>query len=56
MSDMCYNDREFSRCGGVEEPQTAKGIVKINYKEDFEVVVELMAGDEPYKIGEVDDF
>lgn len=56
MSDMCYNDREFSRCGGAEEPQTAKGIVKINYKEDFEVVVELMAGDEPYKIGEVDDF
>lgn len=56
MSDICYNDREFSRCGGAEEPQTAKGIVKINYKEDFEVVVELMAGDEPYKIGEVDDF
>lgn len=56
MSDMCYNDREFSRCGGAEEPQTAKGIVKINYKEDFEVVVELMAGEEPYKIGEVDDF
>ena len=53
---MCYNDREFSRCGGAEEPQTAKGIVKINYKEDFEVVVELMAGEEPYKIGEVDDF
>nr|DAK64682.1 MAG TPA: protein of unknown function DUF285 [Caudoviricetes sp.] len=48
MSDICYN--------GAEEPQTAKGIVKINYKEDFEVVVELMAGDEPYKIGEVDDF
>lgn len=56
MSDMCYNYREFSRCGGAEEPQTAKGIVKINYKEDFEVVVELMAGEEPYKIGEVDDF
>lgn len=52
MSDY----REISRCGGAEEPQTAKGIVKINYKEDFEVVVELMAGDEPYKIGEVDDF
>lgn len=48
MSDICYN--------GAEEPQTAKGIVKINYKEDFEVVVELMAGEEPYKIGEVDDF
>lgn len=41
-------------CGTEEKPSTAKGIVKINYKEDFELVVELLAGDKPYKLGDED--
>lgn len=41
-------------CGTEEKPSTAKGLVKINYKEDFELVVELLAGDKPYKLGEED--
>ena len=41
-------------CGTEEKTSTAKGIVRINYKEDFELVVELLAGDKPYKLGEED--
>lgn len=41
-------------CGTEEKPSTAKGIVRINYKEDFELVVELLAGDKPYKLGDED--
>lgn len=41
-------------CGTEETSSTAKGLVKINYKEDFELVVELLAGDKPYKLGEED--
>lgn len=41
-------------CGTEEKPSTAKGIVKINYKEDFELVVELLAGDKPYQLGDED--
>ncbi len=39
-------------CGTEEKTSTAKGIVKINYKEDFELVVELLAGDKPYQLGD----
>lgn len=41
-------------CGSEEKTSTAKGLVKINYKEDFELVVELLAGDKPYKLGDED--
>lgn len=41
-------------CGTEEKTNTANGIVKINYKEDFELVVELLAGDKPYKLGDED--
>lgn len=41
-------------CGTEEKTSTAKGIVRINYKEDFELVVELLAGDKPYKLGDED--
>lgn len=41
-------------CGTEEKPSTAKGLVKINYKQDFELVVELLAGDKPYKLGDED--
>lgn len=41
-------------CGTEEKPSTAKGIVRINYKEDFELVVELLAGDNPYTLGDED--
>lgn len=41
-------------CGTEEKPSTAKGLVRINYKEDFELVVELLAGDNPYKLGDED--
>lgn len=41
-------------CGTEEKTSTAKGIVRINYKEDFELVVELLAGDKPYKLGNED--
>ena len=48
------NSNEMCGCGTEEKPSTAKGIVKINYKEDFELVVELLAGDKPYKLGDED--
>lgn len=41
-------------CGTEGKPNTAKGLVRINYKEDFELVVELLAGDKPYKLGDED--
>ena len=41
-------------CGSEEKTNTAKGIVRINYKEDFELVVELLAGEKPYKLGDED--
>lgn len=41
-------------CGTEEKTSTAKGIVRINYKEDFELVVELLAGDKAYKLGDED--
>ena len=41
-------------CGTEEKPSTAKGIVRINYKQDFELVVELLAGETPYKLGDED--
>ena len=48
------NSNEMCGCGTEGKPSTAKGIVKINYKEDFELVVELLAGDKPYKLGDED--
>lgn len=48
------NSNEMCGCGTEEKPSTAKGIVKINYKEDFELVVELLAGDKPYQLGDED--
>ena len=41
-------------CAAEGKTSSAKGLVKINYKEDFELVVELLAGDKPYKLGEED--
>ena len=41
-------------CGTEEKTPSAKGIVRINYKEDFELVVELLAGDKPYRLGNED--
>ena len=41
-------------CGTEEITSTAKGLVRINYKEDFELVVELLAGDKPYQLGDED--
>ncbi len=41
-------------CGTEEKTNTAKGIVRINYKQDFELVVELLAGDKPYQLGDED--
>ena len=41
-------------CGSEETSTTAKGLVRINYKEDFELVVELLAGDKPYQLGDED--
>ena len=48
------NSNEMCSCGTEEKTSTAKGIVKINYKEDFELVVELLAGDKPYQLGDED--
>lgn len=48
------NSNEMCGCGTEEKTNTAKGIVRINYKEDFELVVELLAGDKPYKLGDED--
>lgn len=47
-------NNETCGCGTEEKTNTAKGIVRINYKEDFELVVELLAGDKPYKLGDED--
>lgn len=47
-------NNEMCGCGSEEKPSTAKGIIRINYKEDFELVVELLAGDKPYKLGDED--
>ena len=41
-------------CAAEEKTPSAKGIVRINYKEDFELVVELLAGDKPYRLGNED--
>ena len=41
-------------CGTEEKTSSAKGLVRINYKEDFELVVELLAGDKPYQLGDED--
>lgn len=48
------NSNEMCGCGTEEKTNTAKGIVRINYKQDFELVVELLAGDKPYKLGDED--
>ena len=47
-------NNEKCGCGTEEKTSTAKGIVRINYKEDFELVVELLAGDKPYQLGDED--
>lgn len=51
-------NNEMCGCNGTcvaeEKTSSAKGIVRINYKEDFELVVELLAGDKPYKLGDED--
>jgi hypothetical protein len=47
-------NNEMCGCGTEEKTSTAKGIVRINYKEDFELVVELLAGDKPYQLGDED--
>ena len=47
-------NNETCNCGTEEKTSTAKGLVKINYKEDFELVVELLAGDKPYQLGDED--
>ena len=47
-------NNEMCGCGTEEKTSSAKGIVRINYKEDFELVVELLAGDKPYKLGDED--
>lgn len=47
-------NNETCNCGTEEKPSSAKGLVRINYKEDFELVVELLAGDKPYKLGDED--
>lgn len=47
-------NNEMCGCGTEEKTSTAKGLVRINYKEDFELVVELLAGDKPYKLGDED--
>ncbi len=41
-------------CGTEEKTPSAKGIVRINYKEDFELVVELLADGKPYRLGNED--
>lgn len=48
------NSNEMCGCGTEEKTNTAKGLVKINYKQDFELVVELLAGDKPYQLGDED--
>lgn len=41
-------------CDTEEKTSNAIGLVRINYKEDFELVVELLAGDKPYQLGDED--
>lgn len=48
------NSNEMCGCGTEGKTSSAKGLVRINYKEDFELVVELLAGDKPYKLGDED--
>ena len=48
------NSNEMCGCGTEGKPSTARGLVRINYKEDFELVVELLAGDKPYQLGDED--
>ncbi len=51
-------NNEMCGCNGVcdteEKTSSAIGLVRINYKEDFELVVELLAGDKPYQLGDED--
>lgn len=51
-------NNEMCGCNGMcdteEKTSSAKGLVRINYKEDFELVVKLLAGDKPYKLGDED--
>lgn len=47
-------NNEMCGCGTEEKTSSAIGLVKINYKQDFELVVELLAGDKPYKLGDED--
>ena len=47
-------NNEMCGCGTEEKTNTAEGIIRINYKEDFELVVELLAGDKPYQLGDED--
>ena len=47
-------NNEMCGCAAEEKTPSAKGIVRINYKEDFELVVELLAGDKPYRLGNED--
>lgn len=47
-------NNEKCGCGSEEKTSSAIGIVRINYKEDFELVVELLAGNKPYKLGDED--
>ena len=47
-------NNEMCGCGTEEKTSSAIGLVKINYKQDFELVVELLAGDKPYQLGDED--
>ena len=47
-------NNEMCGCGTEEKTSSAKGLVRINYKEDFELVVELLAGDKSYTLGDED--
>lgn len=47
-------NNEMCGCGTEEKTSSAIGLVRINYKEDFELVVELLAGEKPYQLGDED--
>lgn len=51
-------NNEMCGCNGMcdieEKTSSVIGLVKINYKEDFELVVELLAGEKPYQLGDED--
>ena len=47
-------NNEMCGCAAEGKTSSAKGLVRINYKEDFELVVELLAGDKPYQLGDED--